>query len=64
MTTQLTRSTTLRATLVALALLGMSGSAHAETGVICGKPTKSGDVTMNVVVKRAGDPRATMASLG
>jgi hypothetical protein len=64
MTTRLTRSMPWSSGLVVLALVAMSGpGVHAEPGVICGQPTKSGNVTMNVVVKRPGDLRATTVAV-
>lgn len=57
------RSMALRAGLLTLSLLMMSGPAVANTGVICGKPKKSGNVTMNVVVKRGVETRVVAVTL-
>lgn len=64
MTTRFPRSITLYAGLVAVALLTMSVPARADdTRVTCGKPKKSGNVTMNVVVKRGVDTRVVAVTL-
>ncbi|NOT33025.1 MAG: hypothetical protein HOP12_02525 [Candidatus Eisenbacteria bacterium] len=63
MTTLLPRSKSWRTGLIALALVAISTQAHAGTGVICGKPTRTGNVTMHVVVKRGIETRVVSVTL-